>query len=274
MALQGQRQVVFLTGEAGIGKTTLVDAFVTDMAPATAWWVGRGQCIDQYGAGEAYLPLLEALGQWCRAAEGAQLVALLHQQAPHWLLQMPAFLSPTEYDDLQRRCCGTTRDRMLRELAEALETLTAQRPLILVLEDLHWSDYATLDWLAYVARRRVPARLLVLGTYRPVEARLRAHPVRTVAQELQRQGHARELHLPSLSEAGVMAYVTQRFGADRLPAALARVLHQRTNGHPFFLVTIVEEWVRQGYLVALPDGWAFHGALETVGVGVLTAPGN
>ena len=56
MALQGQRQVVFLTGEAGIGKTTLVDAFVTDMAPATAWWVGRGQCIDQYGAGEAYLP--------------------------------------------------------------------------------------------------------------------------------------------------------------------------------------------------------------------------
>jgi DNA-binding winged helix-turn-helix (wHTH) protein/predicted ATPase len=268
MALHGQRQVVFLSGEAGIGKTTLVDAFVTDIAPATAWWVGRGQCIDQYGAGEAYLPLLEALGQWCRAAEGAQLVALLHQQAPHWLLQMPAFLSPTAYDDLQRRCSGTTRDRMLRELAEALETLTAQHPLILILEDLHWSDYATLDWLASVARRRVPARLLVLGTYRPVEARLRAHPVRTVAQELQRQGHAHELHLPSLSEAGVMAYVTQRFGADRLPAALARVLHQRTNGHPFFLVTIVEEWVRKGYLVALPDGWAFHGALETVGVGV------
>src|SRR5215468_2233085 len=142
MALHGQRQVVFLAGEAGIGKTTLVDAFVTDMAPATAWWVGRGQCIDQYGAGEAYLPLLEALGQWCRAAEGAQLVALLHQQAPHWLLQMPACLSPTEYDDLQRRCSGTTRDRMLRELAEALETLTAQRPLILILEDPHSTRFS------------------------------------------------------------------------------------------------------------------------------------
>src|SRR4029453_1546218 len=71
MALHGQRQVVFLSGEAGIGKTTLVDAFVTDIAPATAWWVGRGQCIDQYGAGEAYLPLLEALGQGGCAGGGA-----------------------------------------------------------------------------------------------------------------------------------------------------------------------------------------------------------
>ena len=61
-ARQGQRQVIFLTGEAGIGKTTLVDAFVAQVAAAEAVWLGQGQCIEQYGAGEAYLPVLEALG--------------------------------------------------------------------------------------------------------------------------------------------------------------------------------------------------------------------
>lgn len=59
---------------------------------------------------------------------------------------------------------------MLRELAEAIETLTPEQELIIVLEDLHWSDASTMDWLTYVAQRRTPARLLVLGTYRPTEA--------------------------------------------------------------------------------------------------------
>ena len=107
------------------------------------------------------------------------LVALLHQYAPSWLLHLPTLVSVTEREALQRRASGTTRERMLRELAEAVEALTTERPLVLVLEDLHWSDGATLDWLAYVARRREAARLLVLGTYRPVEAVVHAHPVRT-----------------------------------------------------------------------------------------------
>jgi predicted ATPase len=99
-ACQGQRQCVFITGEAGIGKTTLVDAFVAQVQAMEPVWLGRGQCIEQYGAGEAYLPL------------------------------------------------------MLRELAEVVEVLTTEQPLLLVLEDVHWSDVSTLDWLAYVARRR------------------------------------------------------------------------------------------------------------------------
>ena len=71
---------------------------------------------------------------------------------------------------LQQRAFGATRERMLRELAEAVEILAQERPLVLVLEDLRWSDMSTLDWLAYVARRRAPARLLGLGTYRPIDA--------------------------------------------------------------------------------------------------------
>ena len=152
-AVQGERQVGFVTGEAGIGKTTLVEAFIARVRGDGALWIGHGQCIEQYGAGDAYLPVLEALGRLCRGPEGQHFMALLGQYAPSWLVQMPALLGAAELDALQRRGLGATQARMLRELAEAMEALTAERPLVLVLEDLHWSDDATLAWLACVARR-------------------------------------------------------------------------------------------------------------------------
>jgi DNA-binding winged helix-turn-helix (wHTH) protein/predicted ATPase len=247
-ACHGQRHVVFVPGEAGIGKTTLVDVFLTQIAPQQPLAIGRGQCIDHYGAGEAYLPLLEAFGQLGQAANGTQVIEVLRQHAPSWLLQLPALWSTHEVPMLQQRALGATRERMLRELAEAVEILAHDRPLVLVLEDLHWSDVSTLDWLAYVARRRAPARLLVLGTYRPIDAVVRQHPIRAVTQELRVHGQCEELRLPYLSEAGVTAYVAERFGEAVVSPALVRAFHQRTNGNPMFLLTVVEEMVRQGRL--------------------------
>jgi DNA-binding winged helix-turn-helix (wHTH) protein len=84
-AQQGTRQVGFITGEAGIGKTALVETFVARVASEGAAWIGRGQCIDQYGTGEAYLPMLEALGRLCRGPDGAFFLAWLRQSAPSWL---------------------------------------------------------------------------------------------------------------------------------------------------------------------------------------------
>jgi predicted ATPase/DNA-binding winged helix-turn-helix (wHTH) protein len=266
-ALKGERQVVVVTGEAGIGKTTIVDTFAAQVVGMEPIWIGRGQCIEQYGTGEAYLPLLEALGRLCRGADGDRLFDLLHQYAPSWLLQLPALVSTPEFDALQRRVSGTTRERMLRELVEVVEVLTAERPLLLVLEDLHWSDSATIEWLAYVARRPDWARLLVLGTYRPVDAIVRAHPVRPMLQELQRHGRGVELALSSLPEAGVAAYLARRFGEGALPDELARVLRQRTNGNPLFLVMIVDELVRQGILREGAAGWEVAAGLETVARG-------
>ncbi len=225
-----------------------MDAFTAQLAPTAAVWMGQGQCIEQYGAGEPYLPLLEALGQLCRTPDSEGLTELLCRHAPSWVLQMPGLLAPAAYEGLQQRVGDTTRDRMLRELAEAVEILTTERPVVLVLEDLHWSDVSTLDWLTYVARRRQGARLLILGTYRPVEAIVRGHPLRAITQELQRHNQCSELSLAYLSEAAVVAYLTQRLGADGWPQALAPMLHQRTNGNPFFLVTVVNEVLRQGIL--------------------------
>lgn len=221
-ARRGERQIVFVTGEPGIGKTTVVDAFLTRLADEREHehelWIGRGQCIEHYGASEAYLPLLEALGRLGRESGGQRLIELLSQHAPTWLVQMPALLTAPELEMLQRKTQGMTRERMLRELAEAVERLTAESPLVLWLEDLHWCDVSTLDWLTFVARRREPARLLVIGTYRPVDVLVQGHPLRAVKQELQTHGNCAELLLDFLSEEAVAEYLAVRFS---VPSPLA-----------------------------------------------------
>jgi predicted ATPase len=244
VACKGQLQMVWITGEMGLGKTTLVDAFLAPVPADAGLWNGRGQYIAQHGPGEAYMPLLEALSHIGRSPHGGELVALLHQYAPNWLPHLPVLVSVIEREALQRQASGTTRERMLRELAEAVEALTAVRPLMLVLEDLHWSDHATLDWLAYVARRREVARRLVLGTYRSMEAAVQAHPVYLLSQELHMHGQSTEVALTYLSEEAVLAYLMQRFAGALLPVELARVLHQRTAGNPLFLVRMGDALVR------------------------------
>ena len=170
-ARQGTRQVGFITGEAGAGKTALVDAFLAQVDAEGAVWIGHGQCIEQYGAGEAYLPVLEALGRLCRGPHGAQFLAWLRQYAPSWLAQMPAVLPVAERDALLPLAGATTQARMLRELAEALESPDAGAATSAGVRRPALECVATLEWLAYVARRPDPARLLVLATYRPAEAR-------------------------------------------------------------------------------------------------------
>jgi DNA-binding winged helix-turn-helix (wHTH) protein len=113
-ALDGTRGVVFVTGEAGIGKTALVETFLADISGAPALAVARGQCVEHYGAGEAFLPLLEALSRLCRAPGGARVVESLRRHAPSWLARMPALrLTSTPCSALSRTsrgsgCCASS----------------------------------------------------------------------------------------------------------------------------------------------------------------------
>lgn len=259
-ALRSKRQILFVTGEPGIGKTTLVETFLQQVAAESSPWIGRGQCIEQYGAGEAYLPVLDALGRLCRMPGGDHLIHVLDQHAPTWLLQMSALLNTTEMEKIRRRIGDTPRVRMLRELAEALETITAERPMILWLEDLHWSDHSTIEWLSFLARRQEPAALLVLGTYRPVDVIVREHPLKVLKDDLLVHAQCRELPLALLSEAAVTEYLNLRFSSpvssDRsrgqcggvAPVAkplreLAHRIYQRTDGNPLFIVNVVDNLV-------------------------------
>jgi predicted ATPase/DNA-binding winged helix-turn-helix (wHTH) protein len=260
-AATGDRQLAFVSGEVGVGKTTVLDLWLTRLAAGSAVRIARGQCIEHYGEGEPYLPLLEALGHLSRQPEGRAILAVLRQWAPMWLTQLPGLVSETELERLQRQLHGTTRSRMLRELAEALEVLTADTPLVLVLEDLHWGDHSTLEVLAYVAQRQTPARLLVLGTYRPVEVVLQGHPLRGMVQELRGRGQAVELQLECLSARDVAAYMAGRLGGP-VATSLALVVHARTDGNALFLVNIVEHVVRQGLVTRRAGEWTLRPEAE------------
>ena len=256
-ALHGERQVVFVTGEPGIGKTALVEAFLATVAGGDLW-LARGQCLDHYGVGEAYLPILEAIGRLARGPEGDRVVALLGKHAPVWLTQMPAVMNAEDLAALQPRVLGATRERMLREMAEVMEALAAERPLVLLIEDLHWSDPSTLDLVASVARRREPTRLLLIGTYRPVDVIARGHPLGAVKQELALHDAGQELPLGLLGEVEVGRYLAARFGAEA-GARLAPAVHKRTDGLPLFMVTVVEALVSHGVLVEAGGHWEVRG---------------
>src|SRR5262245_61699256 len=260
-AAQGARQFVLLSGEAGFGRATVVEMVLARLGPEGGVRLARGQCAEHYGEGEPYLPLLEALGQLCRRPQHAEVVAVLRRYAPLWLGQLLGVLSEAEQERLQRQVQGASATRMLRELAEALDVLTADVPLVLVLEDLQWSDHSTVDALAYVAQRRGPARLLVLGTYRPVEMALRAHPLRGLVQELCGRGQAVERPLELLCAEAVTAYVSGRLG-ELVAAPLAAFICERTEGNALFLVNIVEHLVQQGWVVRQEGAWTLRAGRE------------
>jgi DNA-binding winged helix-turn-helix (wHTH) protein/predicted ATPase len=278
-ACAGRRQLVFVTGEPGIGKTTLVEAFLRgariwelesgapppqalapeSQLPNLGAWVARGQCIEHYGVGEAYLPILDALGQLCRDEGGEKVVKLLSRHAPTWLAQMPELLTSADLEAVQKRAAGATRERMLREMTGALETLTTEYPLILVLEDLHWSDYSTVDLVSFIARHQSPARLMIIGTYRPDDVLRREHPLLAAKQELLLHGQCEELPLTSLSREEVGEYLSQQFPGSRLADRLGAVVHQRTEGNPLFLVSVVHDFVEQGVIVRRNEQWELIG---------------
>jgi predicted ATPase len=260
-AAQGTRQVVWVSGEAGVGKTTVVEQWLACLANERGVRIARGQCVEHYGEGEPYLPLLEALGQLSRGPDHRPVLDAVRRYAPMWLIQWPGLLPETELQRLQHQLQGATSARMLRELAEALDMLTAETPLVLVLEDLHWSDRPTVDCLNYLAQRRVPARLLVLGTYRPLEAAIQVHPLRHIVRELCGRGYAVEMRLELLTSEDVTAYMTGRLGGA-VSTRLAAFVYERTEGHALFLVNIVEHLVGQGVVVRREGQWTLLDGAE------------
>ena len=112
---------------------------------------------------------------------------------------------------------------MLREMGEALDALTADVPLVLILEDLHWSDYSTLDLISYLATRRQRAHLMLIGTFRNVELIVSGHPLKAVKQELMAKQLCKELPLEYLTEAAVYDYLAVTFPGNRFPAGPGRI---------------------------------------------------
>ena len=262
--LQANRQVVLVTGEAGIGKSTLLDAFEQRLGAQNGMRVARGQCVEGFGGKEAYYPILDAFGRLVRGVGAEEIIEVLSSQAPTWLIQFPSLLKAEQREALQREILGATRERMVREICEALETLTASHPLAVILEDLHWVDPSTLDLLSALARRRGPAKLLVLGTYRPVDVILLHSPLKGLRQDLVMHKLCSEIALERLAVDDVAGYLAGEFPGCSLPDGLAELVHRHSEGNPLFMTAIVSDLVKSGLLACEQGTWTLTAPLEQI----------
>jgi DNA-binding winged helix-turn-helix (wHTH) protein/predicted ATPase len=258
-AVGGQRRVVLIGGEPGQGKTTLLEAFLGEATARSPAWVAWGQSVEHAGTGEPYLPLLDALGRLCRAPGAGEVVSVLAQYAPTWVLQLPGLVDDATAERLRTLTLGATRERMLREILDALDAVCARRPLVLVIEDLHWSDQGTREVVAALARRSGPAAMLVAATYRPGGAP--DDGVTALVSELApRRPTCDHMQLGGLDQDAVAELVRARLDATEVPSDLVDLLTQRADRNPLFVTALVDHWLSVG--------------LITVGDGVVRTPGG
>jgi tRNA A-37 threonylcarbamoyl transferase component Bud32/predicted ATPase len=243
--------VVCVTGEAGIGKTTVVENFLAELAvPPGRYRLGRGRCSERMAGSEAYLPILEALESLVGLEPS--LGSVLREMSPGWAAQIESAghspsVGPTGI---------TSQERLKRELASFLRQASLKRPVVLLLEDLHWADVSTVDLLAYVADRLDTTRVLVLGTYRSEEMREVDHPFLGLKSNLEARGVLREITLEFLSEGDVVRYLGLEFPGGSLDPGLARLVHRRTEGSPLFMVDLVRYLRDQGVIKRDGQGWS------------------
>jgi len=261
-ARAGRAQMVFITGEAGIGKTSLVRQFLGRLSQESDLALGWGKCYDLHGESEAYLPILEGIDRLARGSQGEKVQRLLSQYAPSWHAQFPWMLNP-EYD-IEPQLLASTPARMLREFCDFIEILAEQAPILLWLEDLHWSDAGTVDLLEAVARREMHSRLLLITSYRPVDAAVKDAPVARLKRSLEIHSLARELPLEFLEPQAIGQIVAHRLGSRETPGILRDLLYEQTSGNPLFVSTALNYLLAEDLLVRKDQQWELNAPIEEI----------
>jgi DNA-binding winged helix-turn-helix (wHTH) protein/predicted ATPase len=231
--------LVCVTGEPGIGKTTLVQDFISGLqASGKTFDLAIGRCSQRLAGEEAYLPFLEALDSLLRYDGG--LTQKLRQLAPSWYAQLFP-LSESDASDvrLQEYVRTTTQERVKREFAAFICEITRQKPLVLFFDDVHWTDPSTVDLLSHLATKFDSTRILVIVTYRPSELLLLKHPFAEVRRGLQAHSACWEIEVEYLSASDVERYIALEFLGNRFPREFAGLIHARTEGNPLFMVDLL-----------------------------------
>ena len=219
----GSPATVLIGGEAGIGKTRLVRHFTGDVEAEVLY----GGCVDFSGGGLPFGPFTAAL----RGHAGT-----------------PAELLP---GDVQADS-DTARARLFEEVLTRFAGLCARRPVVFVIEDIHWIDRSSLDLLSFLVHNQQAARaLLCVVTYRSDELE-RAHPLRRSLAELDRVAWTRRMELPRLTRRAVGSLVGAIAGAE--PAAsLVAEIHRRSEGNPLFAEVLLDRQDQSGLPESLRD---------------------
>jgi predicted ATPase len=272
-AFAGKGLLVCVPGEPGMGKTTLVEDFLSDLrAGNEPCIISRGRCSERLAGTEAYLPWLEALDGLLRGADGQSRISALSSEfvqttkrvAPTWYAQA----MPLQPDDssvervLAER--AVSQERMKREFGALLEEVSERRPLVLFFDDLHWADVSTIDLLAYLASKFDSIRVLIIATYRQSDMLLAKHPFLQVKPNLQARGTCREIELGFLSSSEIEKYLALEFPEHRFPAELPALIHSKTEGNPLFMADLVR-YLRDREVIAQKNGeWVLAQSLPSI----------
>jgi predicted ATPase/DNA-binding winged helix-turn-helix (wHTH) protein len=245
LAAQGQRQLVFITGASGIGKTALLNAFreIFIVSSPQARML-CGHCVEGLSEKEDHHPIIEAFDQFSAPEdqERVRRIRAIDGQSR----------SPIEPEPGRTAAHGSASGATIRngpgELCEALEELAQQQVLFLILEDIQWAHESTLVLISALARRTRPAKLMVLATFRP-HGRSMDLNLKSTKQDLLVRHLCTELSLAPLSMKEIKQFLNQRLHQEKLPDGLEGFIYQRSEGNPLIALALLDHMIAEGFLV-------------------------
>ncbi|HEY6892494.1 MAG TPA: AAA family ATPase [Solirubrobacter sp.] len=237
-AIEGQRALVLLTGDAGIGKTRTA-AELAAIAHAGGGVVLYGRFDEETLT--PYQPVVEMLRGWSAGAPLDSLREHLGPRAAELAILLPEFGPPPSDHLAPGSITGPEADAQRYRFFDAVSALIgevgADVPVLLVFDDLHWADRPTLQLLRHLVRSPTPRRVLFVGTYRESEISDR-HPLHELIGDLRREGTLRRLELTGLAEAEVGELVAELASAPATKP-FVHALAGETDGNPFFIEEVV-----------------------------------
>ena len=257
-ASAGRGVMLCVSGEPGIGKTTLVEDFLSELAASgQPCAIARGRCSERLAGAEAYLPFLEALDSLLDGAGRESMSRLMRLLAPTWYAQVaPLATGDSSAARATVESLAGAPERMKRELCVFFQEISRTRPVALFFDDLHWADLSTVDLIAYLASKFTALRLLLVVTYRPSDLLLAKHPFLQLKPDLQARGACHEIALDFLSREEIEQYLALEFPGHQFPAELPALIHAKTEGSPLFMADLVR-YLRDRQVIAHEKGqWA------------------
>jgi Protein kinase domain/AAA ATPase domain len=269
-AAAGRGLLLCVAGEPGLGKTTLVEEFLGELAAGERTCrLARGRCSERLAGTEAYLPFLEALDSLLHGAGGEAMAQVMKVVAPTWYVQLaPLVADDSSFARVRDEAKVASQERLKRELAAFLQEVARLQPLVLFLDDLHWADASTVDLLAYVGSKCAAMRLLLVLSYRPSDLLLSQHPFLHVKLELQGRGVCREILLAFLSRSDIECYLALEFPEHGFPAEFAALIHARTEGNPLFMVDLLRYLRERGVIAQEQGRWALTQSVADIQQGL------
>ena len=248
-AQAGHGKVVLLSGEAGHGKSSLADAFVKYAQNAPGLHrVARAACSAQSGHDEPFWPFADVIGQLAHVPNSKKMAedildAVL-DLAPSWASVIPvaggvvgASIKTAQVVRTRTRSSDVPNpEKLLRDYVGALKKIADKQPVLIFIDDLHWSDPGSVKLLSHLARNISSLRVLVIVAYRPSDIAVEGHPLHELINELLRYDTDIEIAIPPLTAQGASALVNKLYPANKFPATLAGALYTNTGGSPFFIV--------------------------------------